>query len=136
MPEGVSRIRTNSKKGKSIFIRKPDANVLAQTLDKLGLGWDVVFTNNPAPLSAGGVFSYVHKNKEGRDIYYFANSSDDKVDTFAELRGRLKPQLWDPLTGDITFVNQVERVEKNGVSYTRFPLKLNPISAVFVVGGL
>lgn len=33
-------------------------------------------------------------------------------------------------------ITQVEHVEKNGVSYTRFPLKLNPVSAIFEVGDL
>ena len=136
MPEGVSSIVTNAANGKSVFIRKPEAKVLAVTLDKLGVAADVMFANNPTPLSAGGVFSYVHKNKDGRDIYYFANSSDDAVDTFAMLRGKLKPQLWDPLTGDITPIAQFEQIEKGGASYTRFPLKLSPVSAVFVVGGL
>jgi hypothetical protein len=136
MPEGISNIRTNAKNGRSVFIRKPDANVLKQTLEKLGVGADVEFANNPTPLSSGGVFSYVHKNKEGHDIYYFANSSDDVVDTFAELRGKLKPQLWDPLTGDVTPITQVEQIEKGGASYTRFPLKLSAVKAVFVVGGL
>jgi hypothetical protein len=136
MPDGVSSIQTNSKGGQSVFIRKPDANLLSQTFDKLGMDADVAFTNNPAPLSAGGVFSYVHKNKEGHDIYYFANSSDDTVDTFAELRGNLKPQLWDPLTGNITAVTQAQQTRKNGITYTRFPLKLNPVSAIFVIGEL
>ena len=136
MPDGVSSIRTNSKGGQSVFIRKPDANLLSQTFDKLGLVADVAFTNNPAPMSAGGVFSYVHKYKEGRDIYYFANSSDDTFDTFAEIRGSLKLQLWDPLTGNITEVTKAQQTRKNGISYTRFLLKLNPVSAIFVIGEL
>ncbi len=135
MPEGISNIRTNARNGKSIFIRKPESNILAKTLYRLGVGADVEFSDNPTPASAGGVFSYVHKKKEGRDIYYFANSSDDVVDTFAEVRGTVKPQLWDPLTGDTTPLNNVEQKQRGGVSYTRFPLKLNPVTAVFVVGG-
>jgi len=87
-------------------------------------------------MSAGGVFSYVHKYKEGRDIYYFANSSDDTFDTFAEIRGSLKLQLWDPLTGNITEVTKAQQTRKNGISYTRFLLKLNPVSAIFVIGEL
>jgi len=136
MPEGISSISSIQNNGRAVFLRKPDAGVLAQMLDKFGIGADVVFASNPTPLSAGGVFSYVHKNKEGREIYYFANSSDDTVDTFAELRGRLKPELWDPLTGDITAISHVEQIDKDGTSYTRFPLKLNPVSAIFVVGEL
>jgi hypothetical protein len=77
----------------------------------------------------------VHKNKEGRDIYFFANSSTDNVDTFAEVRGKIQPQLWDPHTGDMMQITQVEYVKKDGQDYTRFPLKVKPVSSMFVIGG-
>jgi hypothetical protein len=49
MPEGVSAIRDNVKGGKAVFIRKPAADVLAETVDNLGLEADVSFRGNPAP---------------------------------------------------------------------------------------
>ncbi len=132
MPEGVSAIHRGAGKGKAIFIRTPSADRLGQALEKLGLPPDVRFTPNAAPSSAGGVFSHIHKRKDGRDIYFFANSSDDAIDTVAELRGRLEPELWDPLTGDIT-KPKASYVKRAGQTYTRVPLKLDAVRAVFVV---
>jgi hypothetical protein len=134
MPEGISAIRKNTKGGRAVFIRKPAADVLTQTIDKLELGADVYIQNNPTPTGGYGVFSYVHKNKEGRDIYFFANSSTDNVDTFAEVRGRIQPQLWNPHTGEVTQITKVEYVKKDGRDYTRFPLNVKPVSSIFVVG--
>jgi len=134
MPSGASAVNTNARQGKAVFIQKPDPAVLSEALGKLGLAADVVFAGNPSPSSGGGAFSYVHKKKEGRDIYFFANSSDDAINTFAEVRGRLQPQLWDPSTGDVAQVDHVEHIRKDGRDYTRFPLKLEAINSVFVVG--
>jgi len=77
----------------------------------------------------------IHKNRDGRDIYYFANSTDDDVNTYAALRGRVTPQLWDPFSREIMKIAQVEYTKKNGQEYTRFPLKLKPVATVFVIGG-
>ena len=79
------------------------------------------------------MFSYVHKQKDNRDIYYFANSSNDAVETVAEVKGNLCPELWDVATGQITLMTQVEHFKMSGKYYTRFPLKLNAVSSTFVV---
>ncbi len=133
MPEGVSKMNRGTGKGRAIFIRTPSAERLEAALEKLGIAPDVRFTPSPAPSSAGGVFSHIHKRKEGRDIYFFANSSDDAIDTVAELRGRLKPELWDPLTGDVSKPGNVKYVKRAGQTYTSFPLKLDAVRAMFVV---
>jgi hypothetical protein len=132
-PEEVSAINANKNRGKAVFIQKPDAALLSKVLDKLEISSDVIFTGNPSPSSGGGVFSFVHKIKDNRDLYYFANSSDDPVDTFTEVRGKVKPELWDPETGQIIPVTQVTYTIINGQDYTRFPLKMKAVSAVFVL---
>ncbi|MGQ0634227.1 MAG: glycosyl hydrolase [Planctomycetaceae bacterium] len=133
MPGGVSPVQRNAAGGASVFICVPTSAVLGQTLDKLGVTATVRFDGNPIPSSGGGVFSYVHKVKEGRQIYFFANSSNDEVDTTAEVRGRIRPELWDPMTGEVRPL-QADYVRDGGEEYTRFPLKLNAVSATFVVG--
>jgi hypothetical protein len=134
VPEGVSAIHRGARKGQAIFIRTPNAARLEEALAKLGARPDVRFLANPTPTSAGGVFSYIHKRKENRDIYFFANSSDDAIDTVAELRGRIEPELWDPLTGDVTRPSKVEYTKRAGETHTRIPLKLDAVQALFVVG--
>jgi hypothetical protein len=134
MPDGVTSMRTGAGKGRTIFIRRPTAALLQRALADFGSEPDVSFVNNPTPSSGGGAFSYLHKRKEGHEIYFFANSSDDAVVTTAELRGAIEPQLWDPLTGRVSIADAVEYVERDGQTYTRLPLKLDPVTAMFVVG--
>lgn len=135
MPDGVSAIKSNKKNGRTVFIRKPDGNILTETLSNLNIDADVRFDGNPSPLSGGGMFSYIHKQKDKCDIYYFANSSDDKVETIAEVRGKIVPELWNPANGETTLIMNVEYITKNGQDYTRFPVKLNAVSSTFVVSG-
>lgn len=133
MPEGVSEIKANKNNGRTVFIRKPDGKLLAETLEKLDISADVMFEGNPSPTSGGGMFSYIHKQKDNQDIYYFANSSDDMVETFAEVKGKINPELWNPETGESTLIKDVSYSKKNGQDYTRFPLKLKAVSSTFVV---
>jgi hypothetical protein len=133
MPEGVSAIKTNKMNGRALFIRKPDGKLLAKTLSKLNIDTDVRFEGTVTPMSGGGMFSYIHKQKDNHDIYYFANSSDDRIETIAEVRGKIIPELWNPETGETTTIKEVEHLKKSGQDYTRFPLKLMAVSSTFVV---
>jgi hypothetical protein len=133
MPEAVSAINTNKMNGHAVFIRKPNGKLLAETINNLQISADVLLEGNPIPSSAGGMFSYIHKKKDNRDIYFFANSSNDSIETYVEVKGSIRPELWDPANGQITPIIQVENVFKNGQNYTRFPLKLNAVSSIFIV---
>ena len=135
MPEGVSKIRSNKMNGRTVFIRKPDGKVLTEILKELNIDADVEFEGNPSPSSGGGMFSYIHKKKDNQDIYYFANSSDDTVDTTVEVRGKIIPVLMNPETGETTAIKDFVYSIRNGQDYTRFPLKLNAVSSRFVVSG-
>ena len=81
----------------------------------------------------GASFCYIHKQKDGRDIYFFTNSSNDSISTPVSLRGRLKLQRWDPFTGETTGLAS-RRERRRGGTYTHFELDLPPVSGVFVVG--
>jgi hypothetical protein len=133
MPKGISPIKNNKKNGKAVFLSKPDEKSLENVLHMLNIDADIYFSGNPAPTSGGGMFSYIHKEKEKKDIYFFANSSNDVIETFAEVRGKINPEVWDPATGKITTIAQKEYINKNGKVYTRFPLRLEAITSTFVV---
>ncbi len=79
-----------------------------------------------------GMFSYIHKVKDGRNLYFFANSADQAVDTEVTLRGKLRLQRWDPRTGDITPPKTTDVVE-DGQPFTKAELKLGPMKAIFFV---
>jgi hypothetical protein len=133
MPEDITEIRISSGKGKAVFLGKPDAATLSAIFDKLEIQPDIAIEGNPQPTSGNGYFSYIHKVKTGVDIYMFGNSSNDTINTFAEVRGKIHPELWNPATGAITAIKPVEYIKKNGQEYTRFPLKLSAVASVFVV---
>jgi hypothetical protein len=76
-----------------------------------------------------GALTYIHKVKDGKDIYFFANSRDTAVDTKVVLRGKKALELWDPLTGE----RRAAEATASDAS-TTVRLVLDPVSAVFFVG--
>lgn len=135
MPDGVSTPRTNGRGGKAVFIRKPDAATLGNTLAALGVSADVSFKDNPAPRSGNGIFGYIHRQKGGQEIYFFGNSSDTPIRTVATLRGHIaKPQLWNPHTGAISPAVNVTYGKSGGEATTSVDLSVDALSSVFIVG--
>jgi hypothetical protein len=93
---------------------------------------DVAFDPNLRVSSGGGALSYLHKQQDGRETYFFANSSDDEVDTFVALRGNLTPQLWNPHTGK-TAPAEVTHSQVRGQAVTRLHLKIAPLTSLFAI---
>ncbi len=133
MPKENTSIKTNSMNGKAIFIPKPNAEELSKTLDSFGVLPDVAFMNNPHPLSANGMFSYIHKIKDGKHIYFFANSTDEEINTFALVRGKIKPMLYNPYDGSISEVSHITYEKKNNEIFTKFFLSLKPVNSCFII---
>jgi len=124
--------RTNRNGGKAYFASQPTVATLQAILDDALPVADVAFDPNLRVSSGGGALSYLHKQKDGREIHFFANSSDDTVDTFVRLRGDLKPQLWNPHTGE-KMPAEVTHVQAHGQTVTRLHLKLAPVTSVFAI---
>ena len=125
--------RRNAQGGQAYFAANPTAGTLGAILDQALPVPDVDFENAPSATSGGGMLSYLHKVKDGVDLYYFANSSDDRVDTWVRLRGRHTLQLWDPHTGAMNPTEwSHERQKKEDI--TRVRLTLDPVRSVFLVG--
>jgi hypothetical protein len=123
---------TNENGGISVFVPKPGISNLAEVMNSK-LAPDVEFIQNPRLVSDFGKFSYIHKRKDGRDIYYFANSSDEKVETDVLLRGELDLEEWDPHEGRITRGMNTESLIRNGQTYTKISLGLDPVKSVFYI---
>ena len=66
-------------------------------------------------------------------LYFFANSTDDEVHTSVEVRGKIKPELWNPYDGMISQIAGVVYVKKGNQTYTKFALNLTAIDSVFVI---
>ncbi|MEI7935430.1 MAG: glycosyl hydrolase [Verrucomicrobiota bacterium] len=124
--------RTNGNGGKAYFAAQPTVAALQAMLDNALPVPDVAFDESLRVSSGDGALSYLHKQKDGREIYFFANSSDDAVDTFVRLRGNLTPQFWNPHTGEMTPA-KVTHVQEHGQAITRLHLKLAPVTSLFVI---
>jgi hypothetical protein len=127
------QLKTNGKGGKTYFAEHPSTEALQAILDDALPVADVVFENTPRLRSGGGMLSYLHKVKDGADLYYFANSTNDRVDTWVRLRGKMTLQAWDPHSGAMTAADCKHETEK-GQDITRVRLVLSPVKSVFLVG--
>jgi hypothetical protein len=122
--------RRNGKGGKAWFIASPQAAALKAALDEALPDGDVVIAQELTV--NGGNFSYIHKVKEGKSLYFFANSSDAEVDAWVALRGKLAPELWNPHDGKRGPAEVEEVVGKEG-PVTRVHVKLPPVRSLFLV---
>ncbi|MDW5288109.1 glycosyl hydrolase [Formosa sp. PL04] len=129
----IPQIQTNKKGGKSVFIANPSKANLAKILADLHPNPTVYFDANPIITSDLGLFSYMQKVKDGKNIYYFANSSDQKINTTVYLKEIESVQIWNPNNGSISSLEKLGSIKRKGENYTRFNLKLEPVSSVFYV---
>ena len=127
---GSYSAQTNVKGGKAYFIPSPQAGTLKAVLDDALAVCDVAFEQDV--VSRNGNLSYIHKVMDGRQVYFFANSSDDAVDMHSILRGKIKLEQWDPHTGEIGAC-ETESISDHGREVTRVRLKLAPVRSVFFV---
>jgi len=120
-----------SKNGRAIYVPKPDISSLQMVLSEQQ--YDIEFMSNPILSTDFGKFSYIHKIKDDRHIYYFANSSDELIKTKVRLRGDLVLESWNPHTGKISTISM--RTIKDGEdTFTECYLSLQPTKSVFFVG--
>ena len=78
------------------------------------------------------MLSYLHKVKEGRNVYFIANSTDRRVDAAVTLRGKLTLQRWNPHTGEVAPLATTDAVE-HGQPFTQAQLQLEPVQSVILV---
>ena len=122
---------TNPSGGAAYFIKTGFETKLEAALDDALATYDVELRGVPS--LSGGNFSYIHKVKDNRNLYFFANSSDTEVNATAAIRGELhQPMLWNPATGEKTAASY-QVTEENGEKVTLVELSLSAIQGVFVV---
>jgi hypothetical protein len=79
-----------------------------------------------------GALTYIHKVKNERDIYFFANSSPKAIDTKVVLRGKKALRIWNPHTG-AQEAAEVTQAEAAGQPVTTVRLVLPPVSSRFFI---
>ena len=127
-----SACHRNAKGGKAWFLPSPGVAALKAVLTEALPDGDVVIEQDRT--LRGGNFSYIHKVKDGKSMYFFANSSDAEVDTWVALRGKLTPEIWNPHDGKIGPAEVEHVIGKEG-PVTRVHVKLAPVRSLFLVAG-
>ena len=123
-------LHSNDKGGKTFFTATPTAELFRDIMNEaLGIR-DISIDSQPA-LSNGNL-SCLHKKMDGKDIYFFANSSDNEIETSVQLRGKMSLNRWNPNSGSIEKYPSAA-IRQNGYDLTRFKLKLDPVQSVFFV---
>ena len=122
--------------GRAYFVPKWKDTLLADLLKHATPVPDVAIQLPPTPVVIGrdyaGALTYLHKVKDGREIYFFANSRRQPVETTVVLRGQKKLALWDPHTGERRPLTTTPG-EVAGQPVTTVPLALDGIHAVFYI---
>jgi hypothetical protein len=129
-------IKQNKAGGKAIFLPTPHPWLLDFAL-KLALPLRDVDIQEPmGMLKRGpdydGALTYIHKVKDGRDIYFFANSSPKPIDTKVVLRGHKTLTIWNPHTGAQEPAEFTEG-ETNGQPVTTVRLALPSVASLFFI---
>lgn len=127
----------NAAGGRGYFLPRPDARLLQAMLKQADPVRDVEVQADPLwPLKRGtaydGALTYIHKVKDGRDIYFFANSSEQAVDVKVTLRGDRSLAIWNPHTGERENAEST-RSEMAGQKVTTVHLVLPPVRSTFFV---
>ncbi|MHB8899136.1 MAG: glycosyl hydrolase [Thermoguttaceae bacterium] len=116
----------NPRGGSAWFLPAPTAAALRQAVDQALSGPDVAWLE--PPVVEGGHLTCLHKEIEGRQFWFFANSSDTQVNTPIRLRGEHALERWDPHTGRIE-----PQATTQSSSGTELRLELAPVSSLFFV---
>lgn len=128
-------IKSNPKGGKAYFVKVPTKVNLEKTIESISsAGADVIFETVDAIKSELGLFSYLHKIKDGKDVYFFANSSDDAINTTVLLKGKHDLQSWNPYEGTAIQLKRLGYVTKNKEVYTKYKLELPAVKSIFWIG--
>ena len=124
----------NAAGGKFAFLPLADASTLDSVLEKMEVTSDVSFDIPSIQTHSVGCINYTHKQKDGYDIYYFINTTENPLSTNVTLRGKIRnPELWNPHTGGIDKIEGVEYNMNDGIWYTTLRLDLSPSRSAFVV---
>jgi hypothetical protein len=130
-------VNSNNAGGRAYFLPDYTPEMIQTIMGEAVPVWDVAITEPMWPVKIGrsydGSLTYIHKVKDGRNIYYFGNSSDRAVETEVVLRGSMDLAIWDPMSGRIRPVKETHSKSEDGRELTTVPLALQPVTALFYV---
>ena len=114
----VHFINRNETGGRAYFLPGYSPEMMQAILKEAIPVWDVTIEEPVWPVKIGpacdGSFTYNHKVKDDRHIYFFANSSDKPVDTHVVLRGSLDVSILNPMNGELMQIEESYTKSKDG----------------------
>ena len=129
-------IKTNKAGGQALFLPSTHPWLIDFALKQVLPLRDVDIQEPLGALRRGneyeGALTYIHKIKNGRDIYFFANSSSKAIDTKVVLRGKKALRIWNPHTGGQEAA-ELTPAEANGQPVTTVRLVLPAVSSLFFI---
>jgi hypothetical protein len=140
VPDDFTSYYKNSNEigGRGYFLPQPYYNIINSVLKELIPVKDVDIQMPPMwPVKMGtiydGALTYIHKVKDGKDIYFFSNSANNGINTTVKIRGDKNLEIWNPHTGEIEKA-EISRTKENGEPVTIIKLVLDPVSSLFFIG--
>jgi hypothetical protein len=130
-------VNRNAAGGRGYYLPQPELKIVKAVLDEVLPVRDVDIQEPPMwPVKMGtnydGALTYIHKVKAGRDIYFFANSQDQTVNTKIAFRGDKNLELWNPQTGEKQRIGGVKS-ELAGTPVTTVALIFPPLTGAFCI---
>ncbi len=130
-------VNSNPQGGRAYFLPDYNPDMLQAIMQETVPVWDVAMNEPMWPIKSArhydGSLTYIHKVKQNRHIYFFANSSDRDVDTAVTLRGHMDLMTWNPMDGCISELNETYSQSDHECLLTQVQLKLPGTHAVFFV---
>jgi len=115
---------TNAAGGKAFLIPNPTAENLRKAISSVVVP-DVAF-------ESGKPLEYLHKVREDRDVYFFANPKEKAYTGMVAIKGSLALTGLDPHTGK-SFKISTSNIMRQNQSYTLVDLKLEANHSVFLI---
>jgi hypothetical protein len=122
---GQMATRRNARGGRAIRLRSLSPESLRNALDSARDDFDVSFP-------PGRALRYIHKTRNGRHVFFFANLDPKLAETTVFLRGRHRLETWDPHTGVISPVDP-RFSPRNRTDWTEVRLRLPYLKSVFLI---
>lgn len=123
-------VNSNKNGGNAYFIEECTSEKLKLILENSGIALDVLINTYCKILE--GSLSYLHKEKDGIDIYYFGNSSNSNINMKILLKDKKTPVILNPHTKEKK-ASDFSIVKYNNFEYTSININLSGISSIFII---
>lgn len=128
--------RINEKGGQLAFLRTPTKESLNNLFVQMNLAADITFDESLIPPTTIGYLNYIHKQKDGNDLFFITNTTDKAIATTVSLRGAFKQiEYWNPHDGSTQTVPDCKPEKLTDGSYvTDIQISIPMVSSLFIVG--